>query len=252
MKIYLAGPDVFRPDARDWAVAAKLLCRRHGCEALTPLDHDEQVASRIFAANLVLIDRADIVIANLNPFRGCEPDSGTCFEIGYAHARGKQVFGYLDRKDTLRERVNQVEKADSTRTADNAGMAIEDFDLPLNLMLAIPVQIVEGDLEKCLKTFDRDGEAGTAPAAVSVLPAHPKLRQAIEAAVRYLRWVATGMIADPDAVATVADHYKVRPEIVNAWRLDPAFSSTMQEADYTPEDIIRHMKISGRQYRSFR
>ncbi|MBF1166450.1 MAG: nucleoside 2-deoxyribosyltransferase, partial [Dechloromonas agitata] len=38
MKLYLAGPDVFRPDALHWAEVARQACRKAGHEALIPLD----------------------------------------------------------------------------------------------------------------------------------------------------------------------------------------------------------------------
>jgi nucleoside 2-deoxyribosyltransferase len=41
MLLYIAGPDVFRPDALGWAESARKLCRQHGYEALTALDSGE-------------------------------------------------------------------------------------------------------------------------------------------------------------------------------------------------------------------
>jgi nucleoside 2-deoxyribosyltransferase len=119
MKIYLAGPDVFRPDVLQWAESARKTCRHYGYEPLIPIDHEETDAARIFQANLDLIRKAQIVVANLNPFRGVEPDSGTCFELGYALAMDKKVCGYVDRRETLLERVNRIEGADPARTCDN-------------------------------------------------------------------------------------------------------------------------------------
>ena len=48
-------------------------------------------AVKICLNNFDRIDKADIVLANLN---GADPDSGTCVEIGYAFAKGKMVIGY--------------------------------------------------------------------------------------------------------------------------------------------------------------
>jgi len=131
MKIYFAGPDVFRPDVLQWAESAREICRRYGYEPMTPIDHGETEAPGIFLANLDLIRKAQIVVANLNPFRGVEPDSGTCFELGYALAMDKKVCGYVERRETLLERVNRIEGAEPGRTHDNQGMAIENFGLPL-------------------------------------------------------------------------------------------------------------------------
>ncbi|MDP1605336.1 MAG: nucleoside 2-deoxyribosyltransferase [Rhodocyclaceae bacterium] len=248
MKIYLAGPDVFRPDVLSWAELARETCRRYGYEALIPIDHGETEAPRIFQANLDLIRKAQIVVANLNPFRGVEPDSGTCFELGYALALDKKVFGYVERMETLQARVNRIEGGDPARTHDNLGMAIENFGLPLNLMLAVPAMIVEGGLEDCLKQL-RGGTRETATPAAN-LPENPLARKAVEAAIRYLRWVADGKIDDGKAIATVADQYKVREETVQGWINGWSGISLASHADYRPDDVVRQMKISGRQFRS--
>lgn len=159
MKIYLAGPDIFRPDVEAWATACRALCRRYGFEALLPIDHGETLPERIFQANLDMIRKAQIVAANLDPFRGAEPDSGTAFELGYALALGKKVCGYVTRLDTLARRVEIAEgrsippATDTGRLNDHLGMRIEDFGLPCNLMLAVPSHIVAGGLEACLQSI---------------------------------------------------------------------------------------------------
>lgn len=250
MKLYLAGPDVFRPDALAWAESARDLCRRHGYEALTPIDHGETTPERIFQANLDLIRKSQIVVANLNPFRGSEPDSGTCFEIGYALALEKKVCGYIERIETLQARVNRLEGADPNRTHDNQGMAIEDFGLPVNLMLAVPAPIVTGGLEDCLRQL-RGGTRDTSSPQEN-LPDSLQHRTAIEAAIRYLRWVEEGRLTDSDPIFTVAEQYKVRPDKVQCWIDAWSSLSLASHEDYRPDDVIRHMKISGRQFRSLK
>lgn len=148
MKIYLAGPDVFRPDALAWAEQARALLQRHGHHALIPLDNTETTAAGIYRANVALIAEADAVIANLNPFRGCEPDSGTAFEVGYAIASKKTVIGYLD------DDRPQIEKL--AGSVDAQGMNVENFGLPINLMLGIPCRIVRGSLTDALALLDGD------------------------------------------------------------------------------------------------
>ena len=58
MKLYLAGPDVFRPDALAWAEEARRLCAAAGHRALVPLDGVETTASGIYRANIALIREA--------------------------------------------------------------------------------------------------------------------------------------------------------------------------------------------------
>lgn len=148
MKLYLAGPDVFRPDAPQWAADVRALCQGEGHEALIPLDGGQATAAGIYNNNLRLIGEADAVLANLNPFRGSEPDSGTCVEIGYALALGKPVVGYADDLRPMRERLGA-----SAQCRDAAGWAVEDFGLALNLMLAVPVRLAQGGIAAALRAL---------------------------------------------------------------------------------------------------
>ena len=152
MKLYIAGPDVFRPDVADWAENVRALCRREGHEALIPLDAAESDATAIYRNNLRQIGEADAVLANLNPFRGAEPDSGTCVEIGYALALDKPVIGYAKSLVPMRERLCRNPAGNGT---DAAGWAVEDFGLPLNLMLAVPLRLECGDIEDALRALCR-------------------------------------------------------------------------------------------------
>jgi nucleoside 2-deoxyribosyltransferase len=159
MKIYLAGPDVFRPDVTEWATSVRELCRRYGFEPLLPVDHKETQPEKIFQSNIDLIRKAQIVAANLDPFRGPEPDSGTAFELGYALALGKKVCGYVTRLETVAQRVEAAENRCEPpapygdKITDRNGLTIENFGLPCNLMLSIPANIVEGGLEGCLQSI---------------------------------------------------------------------------------------------------
>lgn len=154
MKVYIAGPDVFRPDALEAAEAARRLAAAHGHAALLPLDNEATTAEGIFRANLALIAECDAVVANLDPFRGDEPDSGTCFEVGVAIALGKRVVGYVSDArplaEKMAERHGRTSDPETGRPVDSDGNSIEDFGLPLNLMLAVPCEIVEGGLLEAL------------------------------------------------------------------------------------------------------
>lgn len=164
MKLYLAGPDVFRSDAAQWAERARTLCLEAGHEALVPLDGVETTAAGIYRANIGQIRAADAVLANLNAFRGCEPDSGTCVEVGYALALGKPVIAYLSPLETTVERVRRIQggvtQAQDGRPVDREGLHVEDFGLPLNLMLAVPVRVVAGGLAEALAALS-SGMDGT-------------------------------------------------------------------------------------------
>jgi nucleoside 2-deoxyribosyltransferase len=89
-KLYLAGPEVFLPEALAIAARKKHLCRLHGFEGLFPLNHEiapsgkgETLDRLIYAANIAMIRGADAAILNLTPFRGPSADAGTIFELGF-------------------------------------------------------------------------------------------------------------------------------------------------------------------------
>lgn len=148
-KIYTAGFDIFYPNGRERMQDIDELCRRYGFVPVFLGDSGgKPTAQEILERNLERIDDCDVVTANLNPFRGMEMDSGTAFEIGYAHARGKPVYGYMDDARTM------IEKLGGERDAN--GFSVEDFGLPINLMIACTVKIVPGTLEDCLQVICRD------------------------------------------------------------------------------------------------
>ena len=168
--LYLAGPDIFRPDAVAHGERLKALCARHGFEGLFPLDAQvaghapgdaRDTARGIYRADIGLLDAADAVLANLDFFRGAEPDSGTCFEVGYAVARGKPVYAYVPDSGSLAERIRhrcpQYLAADAGM--DVHGWQLEEFDLPLNLMLAVPCVMVVGGVEAALQRLRSDNDA---------------------------------------------------------------------------------------------
>src|SRR5258705_5667595 len=101
MKIYLAGPDVFLPDAVDVGRRKVALCARHGLIGLYPLENAvDRTASdaslQIFRGNEAMMIEADAIIANLTPFRGPGADAGTVYELGFMAGRGKLCLGYFN------------------------------------------------------------------------------------------------------------------------------------------------------------
>ena len=160
-KIYIAGPDVFEQNAVELGNKYVKLCEKHGFIGLYPLDNEidtnlskKATAKAIFDANVELIRQADIVIANLNPFRGKEADSGTVWECGYAHGLGKKVYGYMQNTSPYISKFKESEK--QSNALDKEGKYIEDFELPVNLMIACSVEkIIEGGLEDVLRRVEK-------------------------------------------------------------------------------------------------
>jgi nucleoside 2-deoxyribosyltransferase len=158
-RVYLAGFDVFRLDAREHGARLVAACAEHGFEGIYPLDAEAppnldgpRQAAWIYRANIDAIRGADIVMANVNDFRGPgEPDSGTAFEIGYAAALGKEIWAYTSDAGTLIERVPST-PGPQGRVCER-GYLVEDFGLGKNLMIACSARLVQGDARACLEAM---------------------------------------------------------------------------------------------------
>jgi len=185
--VYLAGPDVFLPDALARAAQRKAICARHGLLGVSPFDPApvtppgwEALAEwqRIFVANEAHIRAADAVIANLTPFRGPSADPGTVYEIGLARGLGKSVFGYATTSEGFTDRSRAV-WGPTRRDAygvwrDRDGLSVEDFDLFDNLMIVggLAVPLIADDIAPELRWSDLAVFERCVEAAVQVLAAH--------------------------------------------------------------------------------
>jgi nucleoside 2-deoxyribosyltransferase len=169
---YLAGPDVFLPDAPAHAARRSAICARHGLTALPPLNEDvaslaampEHEAWRvIFAKDLAMMQRADLVITNLTPFRSASADAGTLVELGWFLGRGLPIFGYSNSATPFAARS----AAQCAAIPDTMpGLSVGGFGLPDNLMIpgaveaggGLPILLPEGGRDlpfDSLEVFER-------------------------------------------------------------------------------------------------
>ena len=142
MKIYLAGPDVFLPDALDVGRRKVEICASYGLTGLYPLDTPVDRAAAdtsltIFKNNEALMEQASAIIANLTPFRGAGADPGTVYELGYMAGRRKLCLGYSNDPRNYAERVRDFTNVNQHdgRLVDRDGLTVEDFALADNLMM---------------------------------------------------------------------------------------------------------------------
>src|SRR4030088_729716 len=142
MKIYLAGPDVFLPDAIEIGRRKAEICARYGLTGLYPLDNavdlrGPEASLNIFKGNEAMMQAADAIIANLTPFRGPSADAGTVYELGYMAGRGKLCLGYSNDPTMYADRVREFTDVTSRdgRLIDALGSTVEDFGLTDNLMM---------------------------------------------------------------------------------------------------------------------
>ena len=88
MKLYFAGP-LFTTPERTWNVEVVAALRAAGHEIFLPQEQEPgKDAAGIFATDVGGIDWADGLVAIMD---GPDPDSGTCWEVGYTYGVRKPI-----------------------------------------------------------------------------------------------------------------------------------------------------------------
>jgi nucleoside 2-deoxyribosyltransferase len=88
MKLYFAGP-LFTTPERTWNAEVVTALRAAGHEVFLPQEQEPgKDAAGIFATDVGGIDWADGLVAIMD---GPDPDSGTCWEVGYAYGTRKAL-----------------------------------------------------------------------------------------------------------------------------------------------------------------
>lgn len=145
--VYLAGPEVFLPNARAILDLKIALTRAAGLTPVSPGDLEFPPTDSKWALGLAisrideqLMNSADAIIANLTPFRGLAADTGTCFELGFMCAQGKPAFAYTNVKADHGERTRAHFNGEWYDDSDGRPrgpdhLLIEDLGFIDNLML---------------------------------------------------------------------------------------------------------------------
>ena len=138
---YLAGPDVFLPNAVAHGQRKIDLCARYGIRGRAPLNEDipgldgmspDDAWWAIYRSDIAMMEGCDIVIANLTPFRGASADSGTLVELGWFLGRGRPIFAYSNSATPFDARSRHQRAASPDPVP---GLATEGFGLSDNLMI---------------------------------------------------------------------------------------------------------------------
>ncbi len=154
-RVYLAGPEVFFPNAKEQGAEKKRLCAAHGYVGVYPLDNiidgsehlaPQELARAISHGNEALMRSCDLLIANCTPFRGISMDVGTAFEIGFMRALGRPVLGYSNTPADYATRArSSAERTAGIWDAESTIAEIEDFGLAENLMIAVAILDAGGE-----------------------------------------------------------------------------------------------------------
>ena len=148
IRVYLAGPDVFLPDAIDWMERKKAICAGCDLAGVSPLDRlDGEPAEwaelpqwrQIALRNEAHIRSCAAIVANLTPFRGPSADVGTVYEVGFARGIGLKVFGYATVAAPFLDRtlafIDGGTRDPQGHWWDREGLSVEQFGLFDNLMI---------------------------------------------------------------------------------------------------------------------
>ena len=99
------------------------ICRRFGLRGLPPLNEDAETAATelavwqaIYEKDVAMMEKSDIIIANLTPFAGASADAGTLIEVGWFLGKGKPIFGYSNTPENF-ESACEDSLAQSMRTS---------------------------------------------------------------------------------------------------------------------------------------
>jgi len=92
MKLYLAGP-LFTLAEKQFNLQLKRELCAYGYDCFLPQEHEQDSIDPnvIFHSDVGGIDQCDAIVACMD---GSDPDSGTCWEVGYGYAMGKIIVLY--------------------------------------------------------------------------------------------------------------------------------------------------------------
>ena len=144
MKLYFAGP-LFTTPERTWNSEVVVALRAAGHEIFLPQEQEPgKDAAGIFATDVGGIDWADGLVAIMD---GPDPDSGTCWEVGYAYGTKKAIV---------------LVRTDFRDLAGRAGtynpMMAESASIRLDLPVASTTDVIAAILE-ALSKLEGDRQA---------------------------------------------------------------------------------------------
>lgn len=173
-RLYIAGPECFYPRGYSLWWAQRKLAEYYGIQVVLPTDTNLKLnnkdlrlnAKEIFDDLIVQVNKTTAIIADLDSFRGCEPDGGTVFELGWICSKKGRMYGY---SRDCRSIVTKNQKASIVK-----GIVIDEYgnphpyaDLPFCPSIVASTKIIEGSFNEALKMYisdlDEERKYGKAP-----------------------------------------------------------------------------------------
>lgn len=142
--IYLAGPEVFLPDAMEVMGEKRRLAAHYGFSVTGPGADENSpsltvplTAHAIYQRNHEAMSASDYCLANITPFRSISGDVGTIYEIGFMIALGRKVWAYSNDHRPYGARVwsDWYKQSGPQAHKGTDGLAIETYGMADNLMI---------------------------------------------------------------------------------------------------------------------
>lgn len=163
--IYISGVGRYKEDAKKYFEELKQICSKYGLKAVAPTDWVDSVKEiktdnpYIWAANVFdnyqqHVRECDIIIADLNDYRGYEINNDVGFECGMGFQLGKKLYGHMQNTLPLIERIPHMGEENEYR--DHTGCNVENFNYPANLMFSCSMDIIQGGFEDVVKKVARE------------------------------------------------------------------------------------------------
>ena len=163
--VYISGVERYQKNGDEIFAKRKSICEKYGFEVYTPMDWADGVKEiktenpYIWAYNKFdnyqqHVRNCDVLIADLNDYRGYEVNNEVGFECGMAFQLGKKLYGYQDNTSPLVEKLPHLGEEKEFR--DHTGSNVENFGYPANLMFGSSMKIFEGKFEEIMKQVAED------------------------------------------------------------------------------------------------
>ena len=161
--LYIAGPACFYVDGYALWHGLRGLAEFHGFRVVMPttnqldLTHEDLRlnADAIFQNCAAAMNETTAVIADLESFRGTEPDGGTLFELGMGYARGCRLVAYTRDRRPLNQKASRL--TEDNRLVNSAtGQPFPYGALPFCPSLMASTRIVEGGFETALQALQSE------------------------------------------------------------------------------------------------
>ncbi len=211
--VYIAGPECFYTHGNEMLLAMRREAEAFGMRVSLPNDkplnlshaNPNHNADEIFANCSKSMDASTAIIADLETFRGCEPDGGTLYEIGMAYALGIRRYAYTRDKRSMLHKYPGAVLDEEGLVRDREGRVLPYQDLPFSPCTVAACKIVEGNFSLCLQTMMQDMDEERKEKARRQSPA-TDLSAAItqKSDGRPLVYLASAQRYDPDAPEKMA------------------------------------------------